>query len=164
MLADDEDDDITDKKEVKSKSKKGTEDASKEIEEDTFSDLLGSDHEDEFDNEDDDDDEDFDEIDGDEDATTPAVEVKKTRKEKVSKKIKDVKKTSSNSKVTKKIDEKVKKTVLPEKSLKRKLNVIEESSAAIEPLKKSKLETTEKKVPKVDKVTVKKASSKVLKK
>jgi hypothetical protein len=130
-LLEDEEDMIVssgaEKKSSKSKTVKGEEPAM-ELEEDTYSDLLGSDHEDELDNEDDND---FDDVEDEcemEVVTPPVKNSKKLKKSQVVvEKAQKVKET-----------EKVVKDVIS-KDLKRRINVVEASTAVMQgkKLKKS---------------------------
>ena len=148
LLEDEEDVDISagaEKKSSKSKTIKGEEPA-KEIEEDTFSDLLGSDHEDELDN-DDDNEGDFDDV---EDESKMEVVMPPVPKSTKSKKSQDCVEKAQKEKKT----EKTVKDVIS-KDLKRKINIVEESTAAVQ-VKKLKKSTETGKPEKVKTVAVKK--------
>ena len=125
--------DDADEEAEKAREKKGTKskekESSDEVEEDTFSDLLGSDHGDELDN-DSDDESDFDEIENAE-VTAAPIQKKSSAKAAAKKKSSAVKSTTSSTKT----DE------ISKKSLKRPVNVIEESD--VKPSKKMKKDSVE---------------------
>jgi hypothetical protein len=151
LLEDEEDVDVSagaEKKTSRSKTVKGEEPA-KEIEEDTFSDLLGSDHEDELDNDDDDED-DFDDVEDEDKMEVVTPPVAKSTKSKKSQEV--VEKTQKVKKT-----EKIVKDVVS-KDLKRKINVVEASTAVVQG-KKSKTNAETGKHEKVESEKVKKVAA-----